>query len=181
MAQWFSTSWGEVAFIALSTLAIYVSVIIGIRLGGRRTVSQMSAFDFVVTVAVGTLVASTAVAPDPSLPEALVALTTLLALQAIVAFSRRRWKRFRHAVEIAPLVLVSNGTIDERGARIVQFTRGDVLERLRRRGVFSLEGVELLVLEATGEVTIVRNREDLDSEAIRVLRDDARGSGIPSP
>ncbi len=179
MAEWLGTSWPTVGFIALSALAIYVSALIGIRVAGRRTVAQMSAFDFVVTVAIGTLESSTALAPEPSLLEGIVALGTLLLLQTVVAYGRRRWNRIRHLVEIAPLVLVTNGAIDERGARVVQFTRGDVLERLRTRGIFSLEGVELLVLEATGEVTIVRNRADLESDAIRALRDDARGSDVP--
>lgn len=175
------SSWSTAGFIALGTLGMFVSALIGIRVAGRRTVSEMSAFDFIVSVAIGSIVASAALLQKPSFLDGVVALATLLLLQIGVAAGRRRWKWFRRLVDLSPVVLVRRGELAEEGLRTPQLTRSDVMERLREAGVFSLEGLELVVLEPTGRLTIVREREDLAGEAITSMRGETRGGSIPEP
>lgn len=181
MSSWIGTSWETVGFIALSTVGIFLSALMGIRVAGRRTVSEMSAFDFIVTVAIGSIIASAALLEEPSLLDGIAALTTLLLLQMAIAAGRRRWRWFRKAVDLSPVVLVRRGRLTEEGLKTPQLTRHDVMQRLREAGVYSLEGLELVVLEGTGKLTIVRHPDDLDAEAIEAMRGQTRGGTVPRP
>lgn len=175
------SSWTTAGYIALGTVAIFLSALIGIRVAGRRTVSEMSAFDFIVSVAIGSIVASTALLQKPSLVDGVVALGTLLLLQVGVAAGRRRWHWFRRLVDLSPVVLVRGGELHEEGLRGPQLARSDVMERLRQAGVFSLEELELVILEPTGRLTIVRESADLGGETIAEMREEMRGGAIPEP
>ncbi|HEX6207873.1 MAG TPA: YetF domain-containing protein [Actinomycetota bacterium] len=184
MAEWMGTSWRVAGFVALSVVGIFAATLIGIRIAGRRTVSQMSAFDFLVTVAIGTIVANTALVQRPSLLEGLVALVTLLLVQIGIALGRRKWAGLRRLVDLPPIVLVRDGRTAERGMRVPHLTRDDMLERLRREGVYGLDEVALLVLEPTGEVTIVTDPSALRSEGLQILRDSAQNAeeaDLPEP
>jgi uncharacterized membrane protein YcaP (DUF421 family) len=184
MAEWIGTTWRTAGFVAVSTAAIFGATLIGIHVAGRRTVAQMSAFDFIVTVAIGTLVSSTALSPDPSLLAGLAALATLLALQLAIAWGRRRLRWLRRLVDLSPVILAREGRAVERGMAVPHLTRDDLLERLRQHGVYSLDAVELVVLEPTGEITVVRDRAALREEGIQLLRERAKNpeaAELPEP
>jgi hypothetical protein len=69
MDEWLGASWRTVGFVVVGTVATYLSTLVAIRLAGRRTVAQLSSFDIVVTVAIGSLVASTASSNDDVRPR----------------------------------------------------------------------------------------------------------------
>lgn len=158
MEEWFGASWNDVLRVMTSTLAIYVTVVVGLRIAGRRTVSQMSAFDFVVTIAIGSLVATTALSPNPSYGRGLVALITLLAAQQVVAVVRQRIPATRRVLDFAPEPLYSDGKLNLRTNPLTaQVTEAELHSKLRRHGITSLENVNLVVLEPDGRVSVLRS------------------------
>ncbi len=157
MTTWFTSSWATVGFVAASTAAIYLTTLVAVRIAGRRTVSQMSAFDVVVTIALGTLLSSTAVSPTPSYAHGVTALVTLLMLQIGVAAIRQRVPRLRRIVDFAPRVLLRDGQ-PQLGMSPFgpQLTHDELLSRLRQRGVLSLDDAAVVILEPNGKVSVVR-------------------------
>lgn len=99
MAAWLGSSWQTMAYVVVSTVAVYCSALVAVRLAGRRTVAQLSAFDVVVTIALGSLIASTAVSRDPSYVQGMTAIVTLLALQVAAAALRQRFARMRRLLD----------------------------------------------------------------------------------
>ena len=157
MDEWLGTSWRTIGYVIVGTVATYVSTIVAIRLAGRRTVAQLSAFDVVVTVAIGSLVASTAASSDPSYAQGMTALVTLLLLQVGIAAVRQRSATFRRILDFKPDTVVEAGRVHlPKGPLTSQMTQDELRSKLRERGVFDLDDVALVVVEPTGEVSVRR-------------------------
>lgn len=134
--------------------------VVAVRIAGRRTLAQLSAFDIVVTIALGTLVSSTALPSDPSVADGVAVLLTLLVLQVVVAAVRQRSGTARRLLDFAPRRVVDDGRVDLRRApTTAQLTRADLESLLRRQGVTDLAEVRLVVLEPTGTISVLRRDE----------------------
>jgi uncharacterized membrane protein YcaP (DUF421 family) len=156
----------------VSMVGVYLSVIVATRLAGPRSLAQMSAFDFVATVAVGSIIASVGLGSVP-LVDGLVAVVTLFALQFGVSTLRRR-HLLRGVVDNEPLLLVRDGELLEDHLRAARFTHEDLRSHLRRADVTDLATVRAVVLETTGDVSILTGEGDLDS-----VLEGVRGTGGP--
>ncbi len=142
MAEWFGASWAEIGGVAASTLALYATAVLALRVAGRRTVSQMSAFDFVVTIAIGSLVASTVLNPNPSYSHAVAGLGTLLGAQQLTALIRQRIPATRRFLDFQPEVVYEDGGIRlRRSSLTAQITEDELRSKLRQAGVDSVEDV----------------------------------------
>lgn len=157
MGDWFASSWATVGYVVGGTTAMYVSTLVAIRIAGRRTVAQLSAFDVVVTVAIGSLLASTSVSRDPSYAQGVVALLTLLVLQVSVAAARRRFSFLARFLEFEPQVIVRDGEVAlDQSLLGAQLTRDELESALRQHGVFDVAGARIVVLEPTGKISVAR-------------------------
>jgi multisubunit Na+/H+ antiporter MnhF subunit len=106
MSEWFGASWETIGYVSAGTVAMYFSTVTAARIAGRRRLAQISAFDTIVTIAIGSLLATTAVSREASYAEGMAALLTLLGLQLGVAAMRRRFSRFRRIIEFRPELVV---------------------------------------------------------------------------
>lgn len=142
--------------IAGRTLAVYAAVLVGLRLGGRRELGQLTPFDLVVVLLVANAVQNAMVGADTSLAGGLVAAGALLAVNAGVARLRIRSVRLRHLVEGEPIVLVEGGRYVTANLRREAVTEDEVLAALREHGeVADVSDVALAVLEADGSLSVV--------------------------
>ncbi len=155
MDEWLGASWRTVGYVVVSTVATYLSTIVAVRLAGRRTIAQLSSFDIVVTVAIGSLVASTAAGNDPSYAQGMTALVTLLLLQVGIAALRQRSATLRRVLDFQPETVVDDGRVNlPTGPLTSQITSEELRSKLRQRGVFDLDGVTLVLVEPTGELSV---------------------------
>lgn len=160
MSDWFGSSWATIAYVAASTTAIYCSAVLAIRVAGRRTVARFSGFDIVITIALGSLIASTAVSRDPSYAQGTTALVTLLVLQVTAAGLRQRFAVVRRLLDFPPCVVVRDGHLRLPSTPLgPQVSEDELFSRLREQGVFSLEGVRVVIIEPTGGVSVERGGE----------------------
>lgn len=155
MADHFGAPWPALGYTVLVTVAMYVTTLLAVRVAGRRTVARISAFDVLVTVAIGTMLGSTALSRDPSYARGVVALVTLLSLQVAVAAARRRWDTVGRALDFRPLVVVRDGETRLGGGLLgPQLTPDELRSLLRKAGVFDGDRVALVVLEPMGGVSV---------------------------
>lgn len=156
MTEWFTSSWTAIAGVVVTTIVFYTTVMVALRVAGRRTVAQMSAFDFVVTVAVGSLLANTIASRGPSYMNGAAALATLLGLQVAVAHVRQRFPQTRAMLDFSPRVVAREGRVDTMGDVLgAQLTDKEIVSKLRQRGFFDLNDVRVVVLEPDGEISVV--------------------------
>ncbi|MDT0330547.1 DUF421 domain-containing protein [Nocardiopsis lambiniae] len=143
--------------ILFSAVGIFATVITYTRIAGLRSFSKMSSFDFAMTVAVGSLVATVAVA-QVTLVEGMTALAVLYLLQVVIALLRR-FSPFQRVVDNAPLLLMSEGTMLQDNMRRSRITEDDLRSTLRGADVGSMDSVRAVVLETTGDISVLRGRE----------------------
>ena len=167
-ADWIWTSWDEAGLIVLSAFLMVVIVIGIIRLVGLRSLSKMSSFDFAVTVAIGSIMASTVVSSTPVANGALAALAPL-GVQALIAVLRR-FGRVSDAIDNDPMLLMRNGEFIDDALRACRVTRSDVIAKLREANVLQLSEVRAVVLETTGDISVLHG----DVEPDDILFDDVQ-------
>lgn len=161
MAEWFGASWSTIGFVVASTVAMYATLLVAVRVAGRRTVAQLSAFDVIVTVALGTLLSSTILTPDPGYAQATTAVVTLLVLQLVVAALRVRVTALQRLLEFEPEVVVRRGrVILPTKLTSSQLSEGELHSRLREQGVFEDEQLAVVVLEPTGGFSVARHEPE---------------------
>ncbi|MGK5447638.1 DUF421 domain-containing protein [Streptomyces radiopugnans] len=141
--------------VAVMAACSYAALIAAVRLSGKRTLAKMNAFDLVVTVALGSTLATILLNATVSLAEGALALALLVALQFVSAWTAVRSHRFRRLVKTEPTLLLSDGRmLDEAMAR-QRVTESEVLQAIRSQGIGSVEEVAAVVLETDGKFSVI--------------------------
>jgi uncharacterized membrane protein YcaP (DUF421 family) len=156
-------------WVALKALLLYLTAVFGFRLGERRTLAEMSAFDFVAAVAVGAIVGRVPNSSTTSYLQGAATLATVLAAHRIVS-RLRQFPPVARMFDHPPRVLVSRGQVIEAELRRAGLTRDDLFGLLRQRGVLELKDVHLVIFEQRGKISIVRESQP-KSATPELLRD----------
>lgn len=140
-------------------VATYVALVGFLRVSGSRTLSDTNAFDFVVTVAIGSVFGRTLTANSVALAEALVAFAVLVVIQYVVTRLQVRWQFFERLVTNPPTLLYFQGEF-LRGEMVRQrVTESELRAVARKLEEGSLDDVDAIVLESNGELSIVRSAD----------------------
>lgn len=143
--------------VALRTSVVYFFVLIGLRLTGKRTLGQMSVFDFVLLLIISNAVQNAMVGPDTSLAGGLVAAGVLMSWHWVINKVRLRDRRLAKLIAGEGYMLIYHGKILDEHCRRAGITRDDLLQALREHGVARVEDVLFAVLEPDGTISVVRN------------------------
>ena len=138
----------------------YVSLVLVLRISGKRTLSKFNAFDFVVTIALGSTLATVLISQEVSLVQGLVALALLIGLQYVITWLSVRSSHVRKLVKSEPTLLLLRGEPLEGALRRERVTREELLAAGRNQGIASLRDVEAAVLETDGTITFVEKAPD---------------------
>jgi uncharacterized membrane protein YcaP (DUF421 family) len=141
--------------LVLRTTVIYLIILIGLRLTGKREIGQMTVFDLVVLLLLANAVQNAMVGPDTSLIGGILAAVVLLVLNTAVARLRLRWPRLRRLIEGSPTLLVLHGEVIADHLRREGLDRETLEAALREHGVSTLDDVEMAVLEIDGSISVV--------------------------
>ena len=150
------TSYHTLLEIALRTFTIYLVILVGIRLTGKREVGQMTPFDLTLLLLLSNSVQNAMTGPDTSLVGGIVAACVLLSMNAIVAYFASRNRGFRHKLEGSATVLIHNGKLMEANMMKEGLTKDDVSRALREHGIEYLDEVALAVLEVDGAISCLK-------------------------
>ncbi|OGC79929.1 MAG: hypothetical protein A2145_05390 [candidate division Zixibacteria bacterium RBG_16_40_9] len=145
--------------IVLRAAIIYVVVLIGIRITGKREVGQMTPFDLVLLLLIANAVQNAMVGPDTSITGGLVAAGTLLLVNVVVSYLVWRYKKIRKVVEGTPSLLIHSGKIIKQNLAKEKVPLEALHQALREHGVATIEEVKLAVLEIDGTISVLKNQE----------------------
>lgn len=152
------------------TTAALLWVVALVRLVGLRSFSKMTAFDFVATIAMGSLLAAGAtVASWQAFAQVIVAMAALLAVQAFLALLRRKSEKLRDLIGNTPTLLMENGEFCEPALRLTRVAREDVLAKIRTANALKLSDVRAVVLENTGDISVLHGGP-IDEEILKGVK-----------
>jgi uncharacterized membrane protein YcaP (DUF421 family) len=150
------TSWHTVLEIAGRTTAVYLLVLMGIRLTGKREVGQMTPFDLTLLLLLSNSVQNAMTGPDTSLVGGAAAAVVLLILNYLFAEVSGLNRRFRSVLEGSPTLLIHNGELITAHCAKEHISVDEVHRALREHGVSTIEEVSLAVLEVDGAISILK-------------------------
>lgn len=161
--QWLTGDWTNLGLVAAKAALMYVTALVGLRLGERRTLSQWTIIDFATAVAMGAIIGRSAIAKTQSYVTGAVALVTLVVIHRIVSalrFTDPVGKLVDHRVR----VLVAHGQLRPRELRKCAITQNDLFAHLREQGVFDLGSIRYVLYETKGHLTVVPEQPTGDDE-----------------
>lgn len=158
--DFFFTGWRPVVRILLVGPPMYVALVAFMRLSGSRTIANVTVFDFVVTVAIGAAFGGSLTAEGVALVEAVTAFGLLIGLQYAVAWLQIRVPAVRRGVTNDPTLLYYRGRYLRDAMRDQRMTEDELQSAVRKAEVGSMAEVDAVVLESTGDVSVVTDPGD---------------------
>lgn len=156
---WITLDWQNIPWVMISVVATYASILLYTRIVGLRSLSKMTAADFVMTVAVGSLFATTASLSSPSLLVGLTALAGLFAAQWALAWSRHKFQAVGKLVDNAPLLLMARSKILDHNLKRANVTRSELFGKLREANALNYGEVLAVVFETTGDISVLHSSD----------------------
>ena len=140
----------------LRALAIYLILMLLFRLSGKRTLSQVTTFDFVLLLVVSEATQQALLGEDFSITQAVIVIATLIGLDRASDFLSFRSGRFQRVAQSVPVVLVENGRLLDEAMKKEHVSKDEILQAARTmQGLENLEDVKFAVLETSGGISIV--------------------------
>ena len=152
----FFSNWQTLGRTLVIGVLAYVVLIVLLRISGKRTLSKMNAFDFVVTVALGSTLATITLNSDVALAEGALALGLLVALQFVVTWSSVRLPWVRKVVTGEPRMLLYQGELLTQAMKSMRITEQELRACVRQSGMPSLQELEAVVLETDGSLSVIK-------------------------
>jgi len=141
--------------VAFNTLAIYLALVVLIRIFGRRQLGQLNVLDLLVILLLGSAVETALIGGDTSLKAGLICAATLLVANRALAELACKFPALRKWISPGPTLIVNRGRLLEPAMLRLGLTDADVLEAVRERLVDNIEQVRFAVVEADGEINVI--------------------------
>lgn len=151
----FFTNWQSILRTVIMAIGSYTAVVLLLRISGKRTLSKLNAFDYVVTIALGSTLATIILSKDISLAEGLTALTSLILLQYAVTWLSVRSRRFQSLIKNTPRMIYHNGEYLQKEMKKERYTKAEVLQALRSRGYENISEIHTIVVETDGSLSVL--------------------------
>jgi uncharacterized membrane protein YcaP (DUF421 family) len=151
----FFNSWDAVLRVVIMGLLAYISLIVLLRTSGKRTLSKMNMFDFVITVALGSAFSTITLSSDIALAEGVTALALLIYLQFAVAWLSVRFVPFRQIIKGEPSLLFYQGEFLWQVMRRERITKEEVHAAARSNGLANTEDAFAVILETDGSINVL--------------------------
>nr|WP_221383138.1 YetF domain-containing protein [Actinoplanes polyasparticus] len=146
----------RIGLIGVLSYAVLITVL---RVSGKRTLAKMNAFDLVVTVALGSTLATIVLSRDVSLSEGAAALVLLVCLQFAATWLSVRWPSLRGAIKSTPTLLFRDGKLLTDALRRQRVTDDEVFQAIRSQGIGDLAAVAAVVLETDGTFSVIPQQQ----------------------
>lgn len=163
-SNYFFEDMGLIAETLVGTFVMYMVIIVYTRLYGLKTFSKMTSYDFANTVAIGSLIASSIAGGRPSLFMGAIILGCLYLFNYLVTLVRQRSRRMQRLMDNTPLLLMREGDILYNNLQTARITEDELRAKLREANVLQLRQVKAVILETTGDVSVLHTDKDMATE-----------------
>ena len=167
MEQVFFSGWDSLLRTLMIGVLAYGGLIMCLRISGKRTLSKMNAFDLIVTVSLGSTLATVLLSKNVALAEGMLALALLIALQFVVTWASVRVRWIRRVVTGEPRMLLERGVMLPSALRGARVTESEVRAAVRSAGLGDLNAVEAVVLETDGSFSVIKSGGDAHNSSLK--------------
>ncbi len=141
-----------------SIISVGTLFILG-RLMGKKQIAQLTLFDYIIGISIGSIAAQSAVDPDICYVQAVSAMVVFTLFSIALSFISRKSYVARKLLDGTPVVLIEKGIIIEKGLKKTKLTVNDLLEECRQKDVFDVAEIEFAILETSGKLSVLPKSE----------------------
>ncbi|MGE5628767.1 MAG: DUF421 domain-containing protein [Solirubrobacterales bacterium] len=142
--------------LGLKSLATATVLFCLARIMGKKQLSQLTYFDYVVGISIGSIAANLCLDNSIALYEGIISMIVWALFPLVLSFISEKSILGRKLLDGVPTILIQNGKILEKNLRKSKFTINDLLEELRIKDVFNIEEVEFAILETSGRISLLK-------------------------
>ena len=156
--------------IILGTIA-YIAIIFILRISGKRTLSKWNSFDFVVTIAFGSILSSILLSTKDSFGTGILGFGLLVLFQYILTWMSVRSSLIQKLVKAEPTLLLYQGQLKHDVLKRQRIAQGEVLAALRASGIGAIEDADAVVLETDGSFSVIKDLSDSTASALKDVKE----------
>jgi len=155
MDKIFFESWDSILKTSMMASLGYIAMVFILRISGKRTLSKMNAFDFVVTIALGSCLATIATNKNVTLADGFAAFTVFIFFQFLLSWLSVRIPTMKKIITSVPTLIFYKGEFLRDAMRKERISEEEISKAGRMQGFAALDQVEMIILESTGDISIV--------------------------
>lgn len=163
MDHLFFNTWEALIRIIVVGIISYATLIILLRGAGKRTLSRMNAYDMVITMALGSILAKVLLTRDVSISESITAMFLLIGLQYLVSVAMCRWGWFRNILSSKPAILFYQGAYIDKTMKRERIAAEEIHAALHAKGISDYRLVEAVILGTNGDLSVVLKPDAMQS------------------
>ena len=134
----------------------YIALVFWLRVSGKRTLSKWNVFDFIVTIALGSILASVIISKSVPLFEGILAFVVLIGLQYVITWLSVRSSKFAALIKAKPTLLLCDGEYCKAALKSQRVTKSEIRAAIRGAGILAIEDVAAVVLETDGSFSVLK-------------------------
>ena len=148
----------------------YAAIIIFLRVSGKRTLAKWNSFDFVVTIAFGSVLASALISTKDTFGKGIYAFALLVLFQYVITWVAVRSSAVQKLIKSEPSLLLYRGKMQYDVMKKERIAEGEILAALRAEGVSAIEDADAVILETDGSFSVLQNIDDSSASALKDIR-----------
>ncbi len=170
MDKVFFDSWESVFRTLIISVLAYGSLVVMLRVSGKRTLSKMNAYDFIVTVALGSTLATVLLNKNVALVDGVLTFVLLISLQYLLTYFSVRSSKVNNLVKSTPALLVYKGRILKDVMMSERVAEDEIFATLRENGYADLQQIDAVVLETDGSLSVIAQVEDIENPVMYKIK-----------
>ncbi|MDT7827776.1 DUF421 domain-containing protein [Pricia sp. S334] len=170
MENWILAPMSTLLIVIFSVLLIFSIIILITRISGLRTFAKMSSFDFASTIAIGSILASVVMNTGQSIIKGTIALATIIAFQTLFSYAKRKSSKLTEMLTNTPMLIMDGDQILYDNLAKTNVSEEDLIAKLREANVRHFGEVLAVVLESTGDVTVIHANDGTELDRDRLLK-----------
>jgi uncharacterized membrane protein YcaP (DUF421 family) len=148
-------SWETLGQVALAAILVYIVLVVLLRVSGKRTLAKFNAFDFVVTVALGSMVAATILNDEITVAAGAVGIATLVLAQMVVSYGLVRIRGAHRLIKSTPRIVYYRGAFDRKAMLAERVSSEEIRQAVRQAGHARMDEVLAVILESDGRLNVI--------------------------
>lgn len=166
MENIFFDNWESTGRTFIITILAYITMLLMLRVSGKRTLSKMNAFDFIITIALGSTLATVTLNKNVALTDGALAFFILIFMQFFLTWLSVRFKFVKNLITSRPTMLLYKGEILNDALKRERITIEELYMSARQKGIEDLSQIDVIVLETTGDMTIMPSVKDTEAQTL---------------
>lgn len=166
----FFKSWESLLRVLVTVIFAYPGLILLLRIYGKRSLSKLNMFDFIITVAFGSTLASVVIQENVTIIDGLVTFALLLTAQYIVTKTSLKSEWMNNIIKSDPTIIFYEGKFVDEAMEAERVSEDEILASIRQQGIACLNDVHAVVLETNGELSVLKAQENIIRPTLRTTQ-----------